>query len=95
VAESVAASEDGGRIVGELQARLRAAYEQLAAAEARLEVLEPAVSDLTKAFGVLNAQLHARGEELAELGAASASVREDTLSVTFNGTAVLEGPKLR
>ena len=72
VAEPVAAPDDAGRVVGELQARLRAAYEQLAAAEARLEVLEPAVSDLTKAFGVLNAQLHARGEELAELRAASA-----------------------
>jgi hypothetical protein len=72
VAERAAAPDDEGRIVGELQARLRAAYEQLAAAEARLEVLEPAVSDLTKAFGVLNAQLHARGEELAELRAASA-----------------------
>jgi hypothetical protein len=72
VAEPVAAPDDGVRVVAELQARLRAAYEQLAAAETRLGVLEPAVSDLTKAFGVLNAQLHARAEELAELRAASA-----------------------
>jgi hypothetical protein len=66
-----AAPEDGGRLVAELQARLRAAYEQLAAAEARIGALEPAVDDLTKAFGVLNAQLHARAEELKELRAAS------------------------
>jgi len=68
--------EADGRLVADLQARLRGAYEQLAAAEARLEVLEPAVDDLTKAFGVLNAQLHARGEELAEIRAASARREE-------------------
>jgi type IV pilus assembly protein PilB len=68
----LAATDEGSRIVAELQARLRAAYEQLASAESRVEGLETAVSDLTKAFGVLNAQLHARGEELAELRAASA-----------------------
>jgi predicted nucleic acid-binding Zn-ribbon protein len=76
VAERTASAEDDDRLVADLQARLRGAYEQLAAAEARLEVLEPAVDDLTKAFGVLNAQLHARGEELAELRAASAKREE-------------------
>jgi hypothetical protein len=70
------AAEADGRLVADLQARLRGAYEQLAAAEARLEVLEPAVDDLTKAFGVLNAQLHARGEELAEIRAAAAKREE-------------------
>ena len=70
--EHVAPVEDGNRVVAELQARLRAAYEQLASAETRVEGLETAVSDLTKAFGVLNAALLARGEELAELRAASA-----------------------
>jgi hypothetical protein len=69
-------AEADGRLVADLQARLRGAYEQLAEAEARLEALEPAVEDLTKAFGVLNAQLHARGEELAEIRAASAKREE-------------------
>src|SRR5437773_3158617 len=63
-AAPVSAVDDEGRVVADLQARLRGAYEQLAAAESRLEVLEPAVADLTNAFGVLNAQLHARGEAL-------------------------------
>src|SRR5207237_10612468 len=71
-----AVSEDGGRLVAELQTRLREAYEQLAAAEARIGALEPAVDDLTKAFGVLNAQLHARAEEFKELRAASAKREE-------------------
>jgi len=71
-----AAPEEGGRLVAELQARLREAHEQLAAAEARIGALEPAVDDLTKAFGVLNAQLHARAEELKELRAASAKREE-------------------
>jgi hypothetical protein len=72
VAPGDAAPGDGGRLVAELQTRLREAYEQLAAAEARIGALEPAVDDLTKAFGVLNASLHARAEELKELRAASA-----------------------
>src|SRR5437870_4370945 len=57
VAERVATEEDG-RLVADLQARLRGAYEQLAAAEARIEALEPAVADLTKAFSVVTAQLN-------------------------------------
>jgi len=76
VARGDAAPEEGGRLVAELQARLHEAYEQLAAAEARIGALEPAVDDLTKAFGVLNAQLHARAEELKELRAASAKREE-------------------
>jgi len=72
VAERVATQEDGDRLVADLQARLRGAYEQLAAAEARIEALEPAVADLTKAFGFVTAQLTARAEEIAELRAASA-----------------------
>jgi hypothetical protein len=76
VAPRDAASEDGGRLVTELQTRLREAHEQLAAAESRIGALEPAVDDLTKAFGVLNAQLHARAEELKELRAASARREE-------------------
>ena len=65
VAERVATQEDGDRLVADLQARLRGAYEQLAAAEARIEALEPAVADLTKAFGFVTAQLTARAEEIA------------------------------
>ena len=70
-----------------MQARLHEAYEQLAAAEARIGALEPAVDDLTKAFGVLNAQLHARAEELKELRAASAKREEQ---ITAAARALLD-----
>ena len=67
-------------MVADLQARLRAAYEQLAAAEARIEALEPAVADLTKAFGFVTAQLTARAEEIAELRVASAKREEQIVA---------------
>jgi hypothetical protein len=63
--------EHDGRLVADLQARVRAADEQFAASEARLATLEEQVSDLTKAFGVLQRFIRSQTEELEALRAAS------------------------
>jgi hypothetical protein len=67
----VAALEADGRLVADLQARLRSGYEQLAAAEARLSALEPGVAALAQAYNTLVAQLQAQNRELEALRAAS------------------------
>jgi hypothetical protein len=78
--QRVAALEDGGSLVADLQARLKAGYAQLTADEARVEALEEQVSDLTKAFGVLQRYLHARTEEVEALRVAS--LNQETQAAT-------------
>ena len=70
--QAPAPSGDQAQLIADLQARLRAADEEQAAAEARFEALETQVSDLTKAFGVLQRFLRAQAEELEAARAASA-----------------------
>jgi len=61
------ALEEKARLVDDLQARLRSVYEQLAAAEARVETLEPLVARLSEANEALSVQLEAQTREFEEL----------------------------
>jgi hypothetical protein len=67
-----AAVDERDRLIADLQARVRAAAEEQAAGDARLEALETQVSDLTKAFGVLQRFIRTQSEELEALRASAA-----------------------
>lgn len=63
----VAALEDAARLIADLQSRVRAAYGQLASAEARLGAIEPLVSQLAQANATLNSKLAAQAHEIEAL----------------------------
>jgi len=77
----IEALEEKGRLIDDLQARLRAVYEQLAAAEARVETLEPLVARLSQANDALTAQFEAQTREFEELR--SNSVKVDALATAI------------
>ena len=74
---AVVADPTSRAVVADLKAQLSTTHEQLATAETRLARLEQDVSDLTKAFGVLQKYLHAKTQEIEAMRPAAPTPEAD------------------